>query len=87
MTSDSQTAALHKLANMMDLIGYPEQVHIFVHYLSSRFLTGFEQHMVECEVLRSGSVGRLPDEHCRLPEPPEEGGYEGLHQVRLQDPP
>ena len=26
MTSDSQTAALHKLANMMDLIGYPEQV-------------------------------------------------------------
>ena len=30
MTSDSQTAALHKLANMMDLIGYPEQVHTFV---------------------------------------------------------
>ena len=26
MTADSQTAALHKLANMMDLIGYPEQV-------------------------------------------------------------
>jgi len=26
MTPDSQTAALHKLANMMDLIGYPEQV-------------------------------------------------------------
>ena len=26
MSEDSRTAALHKLANMMDLIGYPEQV-------------------------------------------------------------
>lgn len=26
MSQDSRTAALHKLANMMDLIGYPEQV-------------------------------------------------------------
>ena len=57
------------------------------HYLSSWFLTGFEQHVVECKVLRSGSVRRLPHEHCRLPEPPEEGGDEGLHQVRLQDRP
>ena len=37
--------------------------------------------MVECQVLRSRGVGRLPDEHCGIPEPPEEGGDEGVHQV------
>ena len=36
MTSDSQSAALHKLANMMDLIGYPEQVHSFLTFLKTR---------------------------------------------------
>ena len=38
MTSDSQTAALHKLANMMDLIGYPEQVQIFVTLFPTSYL-------------------------------------------------
>ena len=36
MTSDSQSAALHKLANMMDLIGYPEQVLSFLTFLKTR---------------------------------------------------